>query len=71
MNRYPAALMTADERLAEVAEILAIGILRLRQHHGSAPQSSRFARDRGESSLDCRANQSGHGVTKSNWRAAK
>ena len=50
---------------------LAAEISRLRQRHGSARQSSRFAHDRGESSLDCAANQSGHGIAKSNRRAAK
>ena len=71
MNPYPAARMTAEERLAEVAEILATGILRLRLRHGRARQSSRFGRHCGESSLDCAARQSGHGVTTSNRRAAK
>jgi hypothetical protein len=48
-------LMTPAERLDEVAEILATGLMRLR-----ARQSSHFSADCGESSLDCPGNQSGH-----------
>lgn len=48
-------LMSADERLDEVAEILATGLSRL-----IARQSSRLSADAGESSLDCAADQSGH-----------
>jgi hypothetical protein len=47
--------MSADERLDEVAEILAAGLSRL-----VARQSSRLSADVGESSLDCPADQSGH-----------
>jgi hypothetical protein len=47
--------MTADERLDEVAEILAVGLSRLRSR-----QSSALAADAGESSLDCAGHQSGH-----------
>ena len=47
--------MTADERLAEIAEILATGLMRL---HG--PKSSPLSPATGESSLDCPAHQSGH-----------
>jgi hypothetical protein len=43
------------ERLAEIAEILATGLIRLR-----ARQSSHLSADCGESSLDCLAQQSGH-----------
>ena len=46
--------LTADERLAEVAEILAAGLSRL-----LAKQSSHLPADRRESSLDCPAHQSG------------
>jgi hypothetical protein len=49
------ALMSADERLAEIAEILAAGLTRLH-----ARQSSQISAHLGESSLDCAANQSGH-----------
>ena len=48
-------LMTAAERLDEVAEILAAGLMRLR-----ARQSSPLSADFGESSLDCAGHQSGH-----------
>jgi hypothetical protein len=47
--------MTAEERLDEVAEILAAGLSRL-----IAKQSSRISADHGESSLDCAGDQSGH-----------
>ena len=47
--------MTAEERLDEVAEILAAGLSRL-----IAKQSSRISADRRESSLDCTGQQSGH-----------
>ena len=45
----------AEDRLAEVAEILAAGLSRLK-----ARQSSALSADLGESSLDCAARQSGH-----------
>ena len=47
--------MSAAERLAEVAEILAAGLIRLR-----ARKSSDLSRDDGESSLDFSPDQSGH-----------
>jgi len=47
--------MTAAERLGAVAEILAVGLSRLK-----ARQSSPISADLGESSLDCAGNQSGH-----------
>jgi hypothetical protein len=47
--------MTAGDRLDEVAEILAAGLIRL-QGRKSSPLSPR----RGESSLDCAGHQSGH-----------
>jgi hypothetical protein len=46
--------MAAAERLAEIAEILAAGLMRL-----WARQSSPLSPDGGESSLDCAATQSG------------
>jgi hypothetical protein len=54
-NALRANRMTVGERLAEVAGILAIGLIRL---HGrkSSPLSPKV----GESSLDCPAYQSGH-----------
>jgi hypothetical protein len=45
----------ARERLDEIAEILAAGLMRLK-----APKSSPLSADSGESSLDCLAHQSGH-----------
>lgn len=48
--------MTAAERLAELGEILAAGLIRLR-----AGQSSSISADRGESCLDLAPDQSGHG----------
>jgi hypothetical protein len=47
--------LTADERLEEVADILAAGLMRL-----FIRQSSPLSPDCGESSLDCAAHQSGH-----------
>ena len=47
--------MTSAERLDEIAEILAAGLMRLRARQ-SSPQSADF----GDSSLDCAADQSGH-----------
>ena len=49
--------MTAAERLDEIAEILAAGLIRLR-----ARKSSQISADRGESSLDFSPDQSGHMV---------
>ena len=54
-NPIPPCRMTAAERLAEIAEILAAGLMRLR-----ARQSSHLSADCGESSLDCPGHQSGH-----------
>ena len=54
-NAVPPKLMGTDERLSEIAEILAAGLTRLR-----ARQSSALPADFGESSLDCAAHQSGH-----------
>ena len=48
-------LMTAPERLDEVAEILAVGAMRLK-----ARKSRALSAVVGESSLDCAAHQSGH-----------
>ena len=50
-----AVSMSPAERLAEIAEILAAGLVRLR-----ARQSSQLSCNFGESSLDCAATQSGH-----------
>jgi hypothetical protein len=48
--------MTAEERLREIGEILAAGILRLRAH-----ESVRTASDRRDLSLDFSASRSVHG----------
>ena len=50
--------MTPDERLAEIAEILARGLIRLH-----ARKSSPLSADRGDSSVDLPPHQSGHAVT--------
>jgi hypothetical protein len=55
MSALKPHLMTAAERLDEVAEILAAGLMRAR-----AKQSSPQSADYGESSLDCPADQSVH-----------
>jgi len=47
--------LSADERLAEIAEILAAGLKRLR-----ARKSSGISADGGENSLDVAGHQSGH-----------
>jgi hypothetical protein len=47
--------LTAQERLTEIAEILAAGLRRL-----LARKSSALSADPGESSVDCVASQSGH-----------
>jgi hypothetical protein len=49
------ASMSAAERIAEIAEILAVGLMRVR-----ARNASRKSADCGESSLDRTAYQSGH-----------
>ena len=45
----------ARERIAEIGEILALGLIRL-----GMPKSSPLVADGGEGSLDCLASQSGH-----------
>ena len=47
--------LSAAERLDEIADILAAGLMRLR-----AQKSSPLSRDRGESSLDFSPDQRGH-----------
>lgn len=48
-------LMTAPERLDEIAEILVAGLMRL-----TARKSTPLSAHSGESSLDCAGRQSGH-----------
>ena len=55
MNALKPDLMTAAERLDEVAEILAAGLMRVRARQ-STPESAEC----GEGSLDCAGDQSGH-----------
>jgi hypothetical protein len=55
MSALKPHLMTAAERLDEIAEILAAGLMR-----AGARQSSPQSADFGDSSLDCAADQSGH-----------
>jgi hypothetical protein len=54
-NALHPARMSADERLDEIAEILAIGLMRLR-----ARKSSALSRDCGEICLDFSPDQRGH-----------
>jgi hypothetical protein len=54
-NPLSPSAMSPAERLAEIAEILAAGLVRLR-----ARQSTPLLPSPGESSLDCAGDQSGH-----------
>jgi hypothetical protein len=64
MNAIPPNMLSAAERLDELGEILAVGLIRLH-----ARKSSPFSAHRGESSLDCPAHQSGHADALSDaWR---
>jgi hypothetical protein len=56
MNPLKPELMSADERLAEICQILALGLMRL-----NARKSSELCRNRGESSVDFARLKSGHG----------
>ena len=56
--RRGACQPSASERLAELADILALGLMRLR-----ARKSSELSRDRGESSLHFTPEQSGRGAS--------
>lgn len=47
--------LSPKQRLSEIAEILAAGLIRMR-----ARQSTALSADRGESSLDCATDQSSH-----------
>jgi hypothetical protein len=55
MNPLNPNRMTPAERLDEIAEILAAGLIRLQ-----ARQSTPLSAERGESSLDCAAHRSSH-----------
>jgi hypothetical protein len=54
-NPATAGFLSVAERHAEIARILAAGLMRLR-----ARKSSQISFDSGESSLDCLGHQSGH-----------
>src|SRR5262245_18755177 len=54
-SQYPAGFDDADERITEIAEILAAGLMRL-----WARKSSQISADLGESSLALSGQQSGH-----------
>lgn len=55
MNALSPDLLTAEERIAEIGQILAAGLMRLQ-----ARQSSQLSADRGDSSVDFLPDQSGH-----------
>lgn len=55
MNAFNPGLFSSNERLSEIAEILAAGLMRLRTR-----QSSPLSPDVRASFLDCVADQSGH-----------
>jgi hypothetical protein len=57
-NAIRANQLSAGERLDEIAEILATGLMRLRSR-----KSSPISACTGESSLDCAAHPSGHADT--------
>lgn len=58
-NALDPNLMSATERLAEIGEILAAGLIRLRARQGEAEALG----ERGDVSLDFPANRSVHGQT--------
>jgi hypothetical protein len=57
-NAWMPGLIESRERLAEIAEILAASLMRLK-----ARKSSALFADLRDSSLDCPARQSGHPTT--------
>jgi hypothetical protein len=61
MNAATAGMLSAAERLNEIAEIMALGLIRLH-----ARQSTPISAHSGDSSLDCAARQSGHANALSN-----
>jgi hypothetical protein len=56
--------MTADERIAEIAQILALGLARLH-----APKSSPLSAAKGDSFVDLLPDRSGHAATLTNGKA--
>ena len=65
MNALKPDMMTAAERLDEIAGLLAAGLTRLKSRQSSA-QSADF----GEGSLDCAGDQSGHANVLTDGEAA-
>jgi hypothetical protein len=63
MNALNPDQMTPAERLDEIGDLLAAGLIRLRSR-----KSSSISRDGGENSVDFSANQRGHVVPKTNIR---
>jgi hypothetical protein len=57
-NPIPLRRLTAAERLDEIAELLAAGLMRL-----TARKSTPLSAHSGESSLDCSGHQRGHAGT--------
>jgi len=55
MNLLKPELMTADERIAEITEILALGLVRLHTQ-----KSSPLSPDHGDSFVDLLPDRSGH-----------
>ena len=64
MNPLKPEMMTADERLAEIAEILARGLVRLH-----ARKSSPLSADDRDSFVDLPPHRSGHAATLTNGKA--
>ena len=64
MNPLKPELMSAEERLDEICEILALGLIRL-----NIAKSSALSADRGASSLDFQPLKSGH-ASRTNRRSA-
>jgi hypothetical protein len=60
---YPESVSGA-ERIAEIGEILALGLMRLR-----ARQSTHLSAETGDSFVDCLATPSGHGGTRTGTAA--
>jgi hypothetical protein len=61
MNPLKPEMMTPDERLAEIGQLLALGFLRRRNRMAATPP--RHGRATGDVSLDLPAEGSGHGAT--------
>lgn len=64
MNPLKPEMMTADDRLAEIGQILALGLMRLH-----ARKSSPLSPDRRDSFVDLLRDRSGHAATLTNGKA--